>query len=250
MKKILKYIFLFLAVGLLIIAYFYSKPAVVITQSKIEKKIPIKIGPAINDIKNDTLIAVYLPYKIKVQNNRFKKIEFGLLKYKYNVDHYERFIYDKNGFGIDKIFNYETLDSLYKNQKYVSYFQLNHNNEIFSFSSEEFYFYLPYVIKISSIEETVKPHQYKELIKDFFNNQARYIFKASKFKIKKHIIDSLYRKGNNSEVIFRFDPSNSYEYGSYSIDYNLITNKQVLEDYTNVSAKQILKEMREEILNK
>lgn|GEM_PF-3672559 len=250
MKKILKYIILFLVLGLICITYFYSKPAVFITQSKIEKNIPIKIGPAVNDIKNDTFIAVYLPYKIKVQNNRFKKIEFGLLKYKHNVEHYEKFIYDKNGFGIDKIFNYGTLDSLYKNQKYLSYFQLYHNNEIFSLSSEEFYFYLPYVIKISSIEETDKPLQYKEIIKDFFRNQARDLFKESKFKIKKHIIDSLYRKGNNSEVIFRFDPSNSNEYGSYSIDYNLITNKQVLEDYTNVSAKQILMEMRKEILNK
>ena len=241
---------MFLVLGLIFITCFYSKPAVIITQSKIEKNIPIKIGPDTNGIKNDTLIVVYLPYKVKVQNNRFKKIKFGLLKYKYNLDYNERLIYDKNGFGIDKHFNYDTLDTMYKNQRYVSYFELYHNNEIFSFTSKEFYFYLPYVIKISSIEGIVKPYQYNELIEDFFKNQSRDFFKASKFKIKKHIIDSLYRKGNNSEVIFRFDPSNSNEYGSYSIDYNLITNKQVLVDYTNVSAKQILKEMRKEILNK
>ena len=250
MKKILKYIILFLILGLIFVTYFYSKPAVIITQSKIEKNIPIKIGPDINGIKNDTLIVVYLPYKVKVQNNRFKKIEFGLLKYKYNLDYNERLIFDKNGFGIDKHFNYDTLDSMFKNQKYFTYFKLNHNNEIFSFTNEEFYIYLPSIIKISSIEGVVKSYQYHELIKDFFKNQSREFLKGSKFKIKKHIIDSLYRKGNNSKVIFRFDPSNSNEYGSYSIDYNLITNKQVLVDCTDVSAKQILKEMRKEILNK
>ena len=37
------WLILFLVLGLIFITCFYSKPAVIITQSKIEKNIPIKI---------------------------------------------------------------------------------------------------------------------------------------------------------------------------------------------------------------
>lgn len=245
MKKYIKYLICFLILCSIFILYFYSKPPVEINRIEIEKRIPIKISRYYAEEKNDISLVLFLPYKIEIKNNRLKRIEFGQIDYKHNSDEVKDMYFDKNGFIVGRVYN--NLDSLLYNREYLKCYSIYHNKEIFPFCNEQYYIYIPYIIKSNCIIGNLNSKKLHELAIDFINNQFKNLFNGSKFKVKKQIIDSLYHYGNNSEVFFRLDPLNSSDFGSYSIQYNFATDKQILEDYTKISSRQLL---REELINK
>lgn len=245
MKKHIKFLICFLTLCSIFILYFYSKPPVEINRIEIEKRIPIKINRYYAEEKNDITLVLFLPYKIEIKNNRLKKIEFGQIDYKHNSDEVKDMYFDKNGFIVGRIFN--NLDSLLHNREYLKYYSIYHNKEIFPFCNEQYYIYIPYLIKSKSIIGNLTPMQLHELAIDYNKNQFKNLFNGSKFKVKKQVIDSLYHYGNNSEVFFRLDPLNGSDFGSYSIRYNFATDNQVLEDYTKITSRELL---RKEFLNK
>ena len=148
--------------------------------------------------------------------------------------------FDKNGFIVGGVFN--NLDSLLHKKEYLKYYSIYHNIEIFPFCDEQYYVYIPYLIKSKCIIGNLTSKQLHELAIDFNKNQFRNLFNGSKFKVKKKFIDSLYQFGNNSEVFLRLDPLNGSNFGSYSIRYNFTTDKQILDDYTKTRSRELLKE--------
>lgn len=227
------------------ILYFYSKPPVEIHRIQIGKNIPVKIKRYYSNGEKDYNLVLLLPYKIEIKNNRLKIIEFGQIDYKHNSEEVKEMYFDKNGFIVGRIFN--NLDSLLYAKEYIKYYSIYHNKEIFPLSNEQYYIYIPYLIKSEHIIGNLTSAQLHKLATDFNENQFRNLFNGSKYKVKKQFIDSLYNYGNNSEVFFRLDPSNGEDFGSYSIRYNFITDRQVLEDYTKISSRELLKK---EFLNK
>lgn len=219
MKKILKYLFFFLITFLIVTIYFYLKPAIEVEQLKVENDIPIKIGPYSSLNGSDSLL-VYIPYKFRVSNNRFKKIEIGKVAFNNNfsASYDSDLFFDTNGYVLGREFNRLEIDNLLHKKQIISYLQLYYNKEIFPFSEKEYYFYKPFKLKNSSIDGLNNHNKYRQLVHDFLYYQKQKLHNKSKFNTNKKVIDSLYKISKNTKIIFSY---NSLKENDYANGYEI-----------------------------
>ena len=212
MKKTLKYLAYFFTLILVVIIYFYLKPAIQIKQCVVDNDVPIKIGPYSS--KDNDSVLIYIPYKFRVSNNRLQKIEFGIVMFNNNYSNHDEqdLHFDNNGNVLGRMFNNENLEELLFKKEYFKYLQLYHNNEIFLFSDKEYYFYKPFLVKKLTIEGLSDFKDYTSLVSNFLNFQKKRLHNESSLKVRKQTIDSLYQSDKNTKIILNFDSGNINDY--------------------------------------
>ena len=242
MKKIFKIIFFFLITFLIVIIYFYLKPAIEVEQLKVENDIPIKIGPYSSLNGNDSVL-VYVPYKFSVSNNRLKKIEIGKVMFNnsFSGSYDKHLLFDNKGLVLGREFNRLKLDNLLHKKQIIGYLQLYYNKEIFSFSDKEYYFYKPFKFKKSSIDGLNNHNKFRELVHNFLYYQKQKLHNKSKFNPSKKVIDSLYKLSENTKIILSYNSLRANDYANgYEIEYYLDSNKQTLIDRSKMTNEQLM----------
>ena len=112
--------------------YFYLKPAIQVEQLKVENEVPIKIGPY-SSLNGSDSILVYIPYKFRVSNNRYKIIEIGKVMFNNNLSGSDAndLYFDKKGYVLGREFNRIKIDNLLLKKEIINHFRLYYNKEIF-----------------------------------------------------------------------------------------------------------------------
>lgn len=242
MKKPLKYLAYLFTLILVVIIYFYLKPAIQIEQCVVENDVPIKIGPYSS--KDNDSVLIYIPYKFRVSNNRLQKIEFGIVIFNnthFNNDEQDLH-FDNNGNVLGRMFNNENLEKLLFKKEYYKYLKLYYNNEIFPFADKEYYFYKPFLVKKLTIEGLSDFNDYTTLVSNFFNYQTKRLHNKSSLKVRKQTIDSLCQNDKNTKILLNFDSGNRNDYDNkYEVEYYLNTNKQTLIDNSKMTREEIKK---------
>lgn len=197
-----------------VILYQYFKAPVTIEQEK-AVDVPIKFHLDRND-KGERLINVYIPYKITVCNNRFKKVKIQSFR-------------DGNwGFGNNLVYNVQGMElNDYSQAHYAEKFcntYLKYRRTIFPFFSRTFYYYKKHIFFEDKLKYNFREFEYSE-----YSEQLDLLANELKIPIKKSIIDSLYKSDYGKRLKVHFE-DNDPRYLPIFIKTRLNTNEQTYID--------------------
>lgn len=240
MNKNLKFSFLTILILIIVFCYFYSKPTLVVKDIKVEKNVAIKIKPY-----NKDSVIVFIPYKFKVYNNRFKRFKSPSVNYKSNFfSNDESLYFDNKGKSTDydryKIIKDSLRDNGNPIKEYIHEKKYEFSYTLFPFSSKEFYFYKSYLIK-----KKLKRNEFLKLHENFRDHQKRNLYNKSLISVSNKTIDSINSSDKNKKLLFTFYDFSGFRHPTYQIAYYFDRKPQVL---TNTH-KIIIKMNRQQLYN-
>lgn len=247
-KRFQKLLAALLATASVVCVYFYTKPAVFIVQKEIEDSLPIKVHP-VKSNKGENIYAVYLPYKLEVQNNRLQTLhimdDFSPVYYEIRAFGAGIISFDTQGFPLTDPRRVYIRDSLLYEKAFVKYTKYENQKSIFPFFRKEYFFYFAYLVKGNVFDRVLDEPELVKLRSDFYDSQSQGLLNKSLFTVRKSLVDSLYKAEPGREMVLNFSPgrsNNTY----YRLTCPL--NKQEGQRLTNVY--EYMRQMSKEELKK
>lgn len=151
-----------MALGLVACGYFLSKPMLYVENIP-ARDMPCKVYP----LRDDSVVLL-IPYRLTVQNNRWKEMDFRFVSDE-NADkiHPDNLLYNVRGIELKNYYdpNYKNLSDDYFAQKY--------RNTVFPFWSRTFYYFRPYRLAQKELDlslDTYTDEQIKLQLTDLHEN--------------------------------------------------------------------------------
>lgn len=237
MKKIRKILLGIIGVVLIVVIYFYSKPAVYLEQLKVEKDVPIKI-----QWKGKNQISVHIPYKFKISNNRLEKLRIEYIHDSLSSYSFSDLMFDANGYKFSYHKKAYDIDSLLLEKKVFQYLNLYSNSILLPFLSREIYFYREKKLNVAL------PHKDIDAIIANFKAQRKKLKPMTKGIDYKNLgIKTEDLHFINNKLYFHIEPTKpKYKsFSKYKIYYNLKNDKQEIENIYKKTSKMTKHEMIE-----
>ncbi len=177
--------------------YRYSRQPIELKFTGTSKEVPVKAMAAFPMLTADSL-QVYIPYKVKITNNRFMKIEMGRFCYRdfKKSGNVHALIYTSDGISIRpedmRLKKQLELDELLHSKLFWAYLKLKYANVIIPFSTRTLYFYKSVKLSNSNLKGEKNDEAIEKSLDHFFRKQIPKLHEKSELAVKDQIMDSLY----------------------------------------------------------